>query len=326
MSKVDNAEVAKNNEFALAARKIVSYNEFGVLMTLIGVCILIGLLNNVFFTTYNAINVLRQISVMGIIAVGQAFVIISGGIDLSVGSFLSFGGVFAAFLCSIGMNPWLALIITLAAGFLLGSVTGLIVVKIRINPFITTLAMLNIVKGFAYLITRGMPINFENEISFLGEEVGGFPVQVILLFVIVIIGHILLTKTVFGRNVFAVGGNEKAAKLSGIRVDLVKLLVYSMIGMLAAFTGVITAANLRTADTGAGLGYELDVIAATVIGGASLSGGKGSVIGVLIGSAILGVLRNGFVLLLIPAYWQMISIGVVILIACTFDQLKSRKK
>jgi len=309
-------------------KKASSYKEFGVLMTLVVLCVVVGALSRdwVFFTPYNLLNVLRQISVMAIIAVGQAFVMISGGIDLSVGSFLSFGGVFCAFLIMVGVNPWLALVITLAVGFLLGTINGLIIVKLKLNAFITTLAMLNIVKGLAYLVTKGIPIDFENSITFLGGEVGSIPVPVIIMFVVIILGHVLLTKTVFGRYVFAVGGNEKASKLSGIPVEKTRLLVYGLIGSLGAFTGVITAANLMTADTGAGLGYDLDVIAATVIGGVSVSGGKGSVPGVLIGAGILGVIRNGFVLLLIPSYWQMMSIGMVIILACAFDQFRASRR
>lgn len=306
--------------------KLRSFNELGILLTLILLCVLIGLFNNVFFSPTNLLSVLRQISVMGIIAVGEAFVIITSGIELSVGSFLSLGGVFCATMCAAGVNPWLALLMTLILGIALGLVTGVIVVKLRINPFIATLAMLNIVKGISYLISGGLPISFDTEINFLGGAIGPIPVPVIIMFIIMIAGHIVLTKTEYGRSVFAVGGNEKAAKLSGIRVERVKLSVYAIVGCLAAFTGIITAANLNSADTGAGSGYELDVIAASVIGGCSLSGGQGSIGGVLIGAAILGVIRNGFVLLRISNYLQLITIGVVIIIACALDQLKRGKE
>lgn len=303
-----------------------SFNELGILIVLVGVCVFIGLFNNVFFTAGNAINVLRQISVMAIIAVGEAFVIITSGIDLSVGSFISLGGVSCAAMVAAGINPWLALVLALALGIGLGLVSGAVIVKLKINPFITTLAMLNVVKGISYLISGGLPINFENDVDFLGGTVGPIPVPVILMFVIIVIGHIVLTKTEFGRNVFAVGGNEKAAKLSGIRVDRVKFTVYAIIGGLSAFAGIITAANLNSADTAAGTGMELDVIAAAVIGGCSLSGGQGSIIGVLIGAGILGVIRNGFVLLMVSSYWQMITIGLVIIAACAFDMFRRSKQ
>lgn len=313
-------DMKKNGE------KRKAFNELGILLVLVALCIVIGLFNNVFFTANNALNVLRQISVMAIIAVGQAFVIITGGIDLSVGSFISIGGVSCASLIAFGVTPWLALVLAVALGVGFGMISGAIIVKLHINPFITTLAMLNIVKGVSYLISGGLPINFENDIDFLGRTLGPLPVPVILMFIVVIFGHILLTKTEFGRNVFAVGGNEKAAKLSGIRVERVKLAVYAMIGGLAAFTGIVTAANLNSADTAAGAGMELDVIAATVIGGCSLSGGQGSIFGVLIGAGILGVIRNGFVLLMVSAYWQMITIGLVIIAACAFDMIRRSKQ
>jgi ribose/xylose/arabinose/galactoside ABC-type transport system permease subunit len=303
-----------------------AFNELGILIVLAALCVVIGLFNNVFFTPNNAINVLRQISVMAIIAVGQAFVIITGGIDLSVGSFISIGGVSCAAMIAAGVGPWPALVLALGVGVGFGLVSGVIIVKLGIAPFITTLAMLNIVKGVSYLISGGLPINFENDVDFLGGTAGPIPVPVILMFIVIIAGHIVLTRTEFGRNVFAVGGNEKAAKLSGIRVGRIKLSVYAIVGGLAAFTGVITAANLNSADTAAGAGMELDVIAATVIGGCSLSGGQGSVIGVLIGAGILGVIRNGFVLLMVSAYWQMITIGIVIVAACAFDMIRRSRQ
>jgi len=317
--KKREAELAAGSKFWGGIRE---FNEIGILLTLIGICVLIGIFNPVFFTPNNLINVLRQISVMGIIAVGEAFVIITGGIDLSVGSFLSLGGVSCAALCVAGVNPWLALAVAICLGIALGLVSGLIVVRLNINPFIATLAMLNIVKGIAYLITKGIPVNFDTDLNFLGGTAGPIPVPVILMFVIMIIGHIVLTKTEFGRNIFAVGGNERAARLSGINIARIKFMVYAIVGALATFTGIITSANLNSADTAMGGGYELDVIAAAVIGGCSLSGGQGSIVGVLIGAAILGVIRNGFVLLMISSYWQMITIGAVIVIACAFDQLK----
>lgn len=303
-----------------------TFNELGILIVLAALCVFIGLFNPVFFTATNAINVLRQISVMGIIAVGEAFVIITSGIDLSVGSFISLGGVSCAALIVAGVNPWLGLVLALALGAGLGFASGLCVVKLKLNPFITTLAMLNIVKGISYLISGGLPIDFDNPVAVLGGTVGPIPVPVILMFIIIVIGHIVLTKTEFGRNIFAVGGNEKAAKLSGIRVDRVKFAVYAITGVLAAFAGIITAGHLNSADTAAGSGMELDVIAASVIGGCSLSGGQGSIVGVLIGAGILGVIRNGFVLLMVSNYWQMITIGLVIIAACAFDMFRRSKQ
>lgn len=305
--------------------KIKNFNELGVLLTLVGICLIIGVFNPVFFTGMNAMNVLRQIAVMAIIAVGEAFVIITSGIDLSVGSMLSLGGVLCAALCANGFNPWLALVAAVLIGAVLGLFSGSIIVVFRINPFIATLAMLNIVKGIAYLITQGLPITFDTSLNFLGGTVAGIPISGIIMLFVVLLGHIILIKTEFGRMIFAVGGNERAAKLSGIKVEKVKLAVYAIVAALASFAGILSAANLSSADVAMGNGYELDVIAAVVIGGCSLAGGQGSIAGVLIGSAILGVIRNGFVLLRIPSYWQTITIGAVIIIACALDQVKKRK-
>jgi len=303
-----------------------SFKESGVLVVLIILCLLIGIKNPVFFSINNILNVLRQISVLSIVAVGEALIIITGGIDLSVGSSIALGGVVCALLTNVGVNPWVAFIIAIICGALVGAITGQIIVKFKINPFIVTLAMLNIIKGIAYLLTSGIPVRFEGPLTFLGGIVGLVPVPVILMFMVIIIGHVFLTKTELGRQIFAVGGNEKAAKLSGIKVEKVKIFVYTLTGFLGAFAGVITAGNLNTADTAAGAGMELNVIAAVVIGGVSLSGGRGSVIGVIIGAAILGVIKNGFVLLAISSNWQMITIGIVIILACAVDEFRRSRE
>lgn len=314
-----------NKLYSLLIARINRFQEMGIFIALLSLCIILSFSSSHFLKLENLLNVLRQISVVGIIAVGEALVIITGGIDLSVGSILALGGVCTALLAQTGLNPWIALIVGLVVGGIVGLINGLIVVKGRINPFITTLGMLSIARGVAYLFTQGMPINFENPVNFIGSGyILGIPVSVIIMFFVIIVGHIFVTKTVFGRNIFAVGDNEKAAKLSGIRVENVKMFVYSLVGVLSALAGIITAANLAVADTAAGKGLEMDVIAAVVIGGASLSGGQGSIIGVLIGAAIMGVLRNGFILLGISAYWQIVSIGIVIILAVGIDQIRKR--
>jgi len=319
-------EKVKSKEPTKWYKKITQIEEFGILVALVVICILIAIANPIFLTFGNIMNVLMQISLVCIMAVGAAFVIITGGIDLSVGSTLTLGGVLVAQFYTMGFNPWIALFLAVLMGSFVGSVNGLLIVKLNINPFITTMAMMSVIKGVAYLITGGMPISFNTDINFLG---GGtffsIPVPVIIMLIIVLFGHVLLTKTIFGKYVFAVGGNEKSAKLSGVDVHLTKIKVYSLLGALGALAGVITACNLRIADTAAGNGREMDVIAAVVIGGASLSGGKGSIKGVLIGAAIMGVIRNGFVLLRLSSYLQLISIGAVIVIAVAIDQLKKRK-
>ncbi len=311
-------------------KRLTGVNEFGILIALVVLCVVLGLANPVFFTFGNAMNVLRQITLVAIMAVGEAFIIITGGIDLSVGSTMTLSGIMIAFFVAAGIDPTVALVLTLGVGLLCGFCNSLLIVKLNLNAFITTLATMNIIKGFAYLVTGGLPIKFDSYINFIGNGTiggaGGVPISVIIMFVVVIIGHIVLNRTVFGKKVFAVGGNERAAKLSGIRTERVKYSVYSIAGVLCALAGAICVCNLSIADNSSGNGMEMDVIAAVVIGGASLAGGKGSIIGVLIGAAIMGVLKNGFVLLQFSTYWQMITLGAVIIVAVVLDGLRNRKK
>ena len=299
------------------------FKELGILLALLTLCVGLSIASPYFLEGTNLINILRQISVIGILAVGQAFIIISGEIDLSVGSMLALGGVVAAEVTAKGVDPILAVLIALLVGASAGFTNGILVTKFRINSFIVTLGMLSVARGITLLITGGMPISFDSVASFLG---GGYisviPVSVIIMFAIVMLGHFFATRTVMGRNIFAVGSNKRAAELSGINVVKVKLINFTVMGILAALSGVILAGNLLSASPSSGSGYELDVIAAVVIGGASLAGGEGSIIGVLIGAALLGVLRNGFVLLNISAYWQVVAIGVVIVAAVGLDQLR----
>ncbi len=319
---MENEVEKKQNWFV---RGFNNFDEAGVLIALIALCVVIEIINPVFFSATNLIKVLRQFSSIGIIAVGGAFVIVTGGIDLSVGSFMAFGAVGIAKLISMGMEPILALILMLVISGGCGLVSGTIIVRLSLNPFIVTLAMMNIMAGVTYLISNGIPIAFDNYLNFLGGNIGRIPVSIFVMAGVMIVGGIVLSKTEYGRKVFAVGGNEKAARLSGISVARVKCSVYALTAVLATLAGVISCANLNSGDVSTGSGYELNVIAACVIGGCSLDGGRGSIIGVFIGAAILGVIKNGFVLLMIPASWQTITTGAVIILACVLDQMKRRR-
>jgi len=314
----------KPNSFA---KRIVSFNELGVFVALILLCLIINAINPLFFTVSNILNVLRQISTTAIIAVGMSYVIITGGIDLSVGSSMCIGAMLCASLCNLGMNPWLALVVSLITAGLLGAVSAFTIVVLKITPFIATMAMMYIIRGLAYLMSEGMPIPFNTTLNFLGGKLfNKIPIPAIIMVVILIIGHIVLSKTVYGRNLFAVGGNERAARLSGIRVEKIKFSVYIIVAILSAFAGIISAANTSSAASNMGTGKEMDAIAAAVIGGCSLAGGQGSIFGVIIGAAILGVIRNGFVLLVIPSSWQSITIGAVLIIACALDLFQSMRR
>ncbi|HHW00236.1 MAG TPA: ABC transporter permease [Clostridiaceae bacterium] len=306
--------------------KLAKSKEFSVLVALFVLCLVVSLLSPYFLKMQNIFNVLRQISVIGILAVGEALIIITGGIDLSVGSVLGFMGVMTALLAKLHLPPVIIFFAAIIIGSAVSTISGLLTTKIKINPFIVTLGMMSIAKGFSLLITGGMPISIENNITYLGSGyIGPVPVPVIIMFIVAAIGHIFASRTLPGRNIYAVGNNERAAKLSGIRVDRVKIMVFSIMGALCALSGMILSGTLKTAEPTAGSGYEMDVIAAVVIGGASLSGGEGSIIGVIIGAAIMGVLRNSFVLLGVSAYWQVVAIGVVTIGAVALDSLKTKR-
>ena len=294
-------------------------------------------LSDKFLTVDNAWNVMRQISVNVCISVGMTLVILTGGIDLSVGSVLALSGAVAAGLLKNGiaiegLDLFIGFTIlgALAAGLLvgagLGAVNGLAVTRFNVPPFVATLAMLTIGRGLTMLWTGGFPITGLESLSFLGTGwLLSIPMPVWISALIVILFSILSKKTRFGRYVYAVGGNERAALLSGVNVPKIKFKVYTLAGMLAAVGGIIVTARLDSAQPNAGMGYELDSIAAVVIGGTSLSGGRGSVLGTVQGALIIGVLNNGLVLLNVSPFWQQVIKGIVILAAVILDR-SSRAK
>jgi ribose transport system permease protein len=314
-------------------RRLFQSREFGVFVALVVLTILMGFLSPYFWKTENVFNVLRGMSTIGIMAIGQTMIIVTGGIDLSVGSMLAASAMLAARLVFTGVPVWISVLVGLGFGTVLGLTNGLVVTRLRVSPFIATLGMLSIARGLTYLFASGLegtvasnvPMRDEM-VSFLGKGyIGPVPVPVIEMAVLVIIFSLFLRYTVLGRQIYAVGSNEQAARLSGVPVNLVKVFVYTVTGTLAALSGIITAGLLATAATNAGVGSELDVIAAVVIGGASLAGGEGTIIGSIIGAAIMAVLRNAFVLLKFPIYMQTITIGAVIILAVAADQLRRRR-
>lgn len=300
----------------------------GPLAGLIIFSIILGLISDNFFTLGNMLNLLRQVSVNALIAFGMTFVILTAGIDLSVGSTLALGSALTAGLLTSGMDPILAVFIGLLIGFILGAINGLIITKGKVAPFIATLATMTIYRGATLVYTDGMPITGLSD-SFAFEMIGkgylfGIPFPVIIMVVVFIILYFVQRKTVFGRQVYAVGGNEEAAKLSGIKTDRVKLWVYSITGMLAVLAGIIISSRLDSAQPTAGTSYELDAIAAVVIGGTSLAGGRGRIVGTLVGALIIGVISNGLNLLNVSSFYQQIVKGAIILVAVLFD--RSQKK
>nr|WP_243638099.1 ABC transporter permease [Rubrobacter taiwanensis] len=302
----------------------------GPLGGLVLLCAVMAFLSPIFLTFTNLFNVGTQIAVIAILAFGVTFVIISGGIDLSVGSVLALAGiVFGWAAVSAGLPLPLAVAAGLGAGALAGLVNGLLITLGNLPPFIATLAMLSAARGLALVISGGIPISdIPESIQYLGSRdlFGVIPLPVVVMVVMWVITVFILRYTYAGRCMYAIGGNEEAARLSGINVFVQKLLVYTLSGLYAGIAGILTTARLASAQPQAGFTFELDAIAAVVIGGASLQGGVGTASGTLIGAFILGVLRNGLNLMNVSAFWQQVVIGVVIALAVMTDTLRRRRK
>jgi ribose transport system permease protein len=302
--------------------------QFGTFAVFLVLCAVISVLTPHFFTVPNLLNVAQQTVINAIIAVGLTFVIISGGIDLSVGSILAFAGVVMAHTLRLGWPLPLAMLAGLGVGAGCGLVNGLLISYGRLPPFIATLGMMSVARGGALLATDGRPVSgFDESYRWLATgEVAGAPVPVIIMVLVYTVAHLVLQRTKFGRYTYAIGGNEEASLLSGVPVRLYKLGIYAACGGLAALSSVLLTARLNSAQPIAGLSYELDAIAATVIGGTSLMGGQGSVIGTLIGALIMGVLRNGLNLLGVSSFIQQVVIGVVIIAAVLLDTFFKQSK
>ena len=301
--------------------------QLGTLFGLIGLCLILWILSPYFLTVSNLLNIVEQSSVISIIAIGMTFVIISSGIDLSVGSILAFSGVIMASLLQMDFPIFVALSMGLVAGSFCGFLNGVLVSKGLLPPFIATLGMMSIARGAALLVTQGRPISgFSYSFRQLASgEILQIPIPVIVMLVIYISAHFLLLKTRFGRQVYAIGGSEEVSILSGVNVKKIKTLVYVLSGGLSGLAAIILTARLNSAQPIAGIMYELDAIAATVIGGTSLMGGEGTILGTLVGALIMGVLRNGLNLLNVSPFIQQIVIGSVIILAVLIDMtLKKR--
>jgi ribose transport system permease protein len=281
-----------------------------------------------FLTTSNLLNVTQQTAINAIIAAGMTFVIITAGIDLSVGSILALAGVVLGSALAAGVPLPLALLSAPAVGLLCGQVNGLLITLGRLPPFIATLGMMSVARGGALMYTAGRPVSgFDEEFRFLATgELFHVPSPVWIMLVVYVLAHFVLTKTRLGRYTYAIGGNEQAALLSGVNTKLYKTLAYGLSGMLSGLAAVILTARLNSAQPIAGIMYELDAIAATVIGGTSLTGGEGTVVGTLIGALIMGVLRNGLNLLGISSFLQQIVIGSVIIVAVLVDMALKKQK
>ncbi len=314
--------------------KVAKYQS---LIALFILCLALSFLSDKFLTASNTWNVLRQISVNICISVGMTFVVLTAGIDLSVGSVLALSGAITAGLLKSGIelpgsNLFIgftisgAILAGMVTGSLLGCFNGWIITKFKVPPFVATLGMLTIARGLTMLWTKGYPISgLGNHFAYIGSGwLLGIPVLVWIACITVVTAVFISNKTIFGRYIFAIGGNENASRLSGININKVKLMVYSIAGLLAAVGGIMVASRLDSAQPNAGMGYELDSIAAVVIGGTSLSGGRGSIPGTVLGAVIIGVLNNGLVLLDVSPFWQQVVKGLVILLAVIVDKANSK--
>lgn len=314
-----------NKEKGPATKKL---NKLGPLLALVVLVIFVTIMNPNFLAPANLLNLLRQVSTNALIAFGMTFVIITGGIDLSVGSTLALSSALMAGMIASGLNPVLAMGIGLLLGAFLGACNGVMITKGKMAPFIATLATMTIYRGLTLVYTDGNPITGIGD-SFIFKYMGRgylfgipFPVVVMMLFFGVL--YVLLHKMTFGRKTFALGGNEKAAFIAGIKSDRIKIAIYSISGLMAAVAGIIITSRLNSAQPTAGNAYEMDAIASVVLGGTSLSGGRGRLVGTLIGALIIGTLNNGLNLLGVSSFYQQVVKGVVIIIAVLLDR-KNKK-
>ncbi|MEV5582499.1 substrate-binding domain-containing protein [Streptomyces parvus] len=298
----------------------------GALSALVVLVVAMSLLSGDFLTTQNLLNVGVQAAVTAILAFGVTFVIVSAGIDLSVGSVAALSATVLAWSAtSAGVPVVLAVVLAIVTGIACGFVNGALISYGKLPPFIATLAMLSIARGLSLVISQGSPIAFPESVSRLGDTLGGWlPVPVLVMIAMGLITALILGRTFIGRSMYAIGGNEEAARLSGLRVKRQKIVIYALSGLFAAVAGIVLASRLVSAQPQAAQGYELDAIAAVVIGGASLAGGVGKASGTLIGALILAVLRNGLNLLSVSAFWQQVVIGVVIALAVLLDTLRRK--
>lgn len=305
--------------------KVPDFSRYGIYIAFLAMCILFSVMNPLFLTPGNILNIFRQVSFNAILAMGMLMVIITGGIDLSVGSVVALAAVVtASFVKTAGqlLPVPLAILVGLGIGALCGLINGLLITKGKLAPFIVTMVMMTMARGAAELFTKGRPVTgLLESFDFLGAGfILGIPVPIYIMAIVVIITHFILTYTRTGRYIYAVGGNEQAAVASGLKVHRKKIFVYVYSGILAALVGIILTARLNSASPVLGNGYELDAIAAVVIGGASMNGGKGKVIGTVVGALIIGTISNGLDILNVSSYWQQIIKGIIILAAVLLDK------
>lgn len=303
--------------------------NIGILIGLAALMAIVSLFSESFFTASNMWNILRQISTNALLAFGMTFVILIGGIDLSVGPLLAFSGVFAAYVMgNLGWPIWAAIAGSIILCSMVGMLNGVIVTKTGIAPFVVTLSVQQIFRGFAMLLANGAPIRIRDQgfINIGTTYIGPVAFPVIYMIIIMALCYVVLNKTQFGRHIYALGGNKTAARFAGIRTQRIEVMVIALSGFLAGIAGIVLAARMTAGVPATGDGYECDAIAAVVLGGASFTGGIGTIGGTLIGAIIIGVLNNGLNMLNVASFWQYVAKGVVILLAVMVDVLRKQSK
>ena len=326
------------NAPAAAAADSQAKQKLLAFASLIALIVIFSVLKpDAFFTTDNIIGILQSTTVIGVLAIASTFIIITSGIDLSVGVLMTFCAVMAGvFMVNLGLPMWIGVPGAVLVGALCGTVSGLAITKLRVPPFIATLGMMMLLKGASLIITQTRPIYFNDVEGFdaislgsvLSELVPGLPIPngVLIMFIVAVVCAVVLNKTALGRYTFALGSNEEAVRLSGVNVDRWKVIIYAFSGGICGIAGLLIASRLNSAQPALGQGYELDAIAAVVIGGTSLSGGVGTILGTIIGAFIMSVLINGLRIMSVAQEWQMVLTGLIIILAVYTDNLRRKKQ
>ncbi len=307
--------------------QLFSYRESAIFLALILLMTVVTIFAPNFMSGSNLYLVSRQISFVAIVAYGELFVILTGGIDLSVGSIMGLSGVISALAMANQLPIWLSVLLGLLTGIACGLLNGLLISYVRIAPFIVTLGTLSFARGVILIITKGWPVtNIPKPFLVVGQgDFLALPIPVWVMIVLGLAAHFVLSKTTFGRRTYAIGGNEQATFLSGINVKKIKVFLYMVSGAMAAVVGIILVARFNSAQADTGSGWELDAIAAAVIGGTSLSGGEGTILGTIIGAFIMSTLTNGLRILSVPQEWQIVTTGIIIIFAVYMDMLRKRR-
>ncbi|NLO99519.1 MAG: ABC transporter permease [Clostridiaceae bacterium] len=334
MSAMNNVQVEstiiKRNPFLSILKQIKNMREMNIILIIIAVCVIMSFASPYFLTWGNIESIVMQFSTEGIVVIGMTVMLILGGIDISVGSIMCFSMVLPAKIFLAGVNPWISALAGLVACLIIGAINGFFVTKVGLHPFITTLATAGIIRGACYVLTQGSQISLytlPDSFKYIGlGKVSGIPFIIVLFIIIVIISDFMLRKTSVLRNVFYTGSNEKAARFSGINVDKVKFWVFVLCAGLTGLAGIIFMARFGMATPNFGVGLEMTAIASAVIGGASMSGGKGTVFGSILGICLYYLISSSLILLHVNAYWQEFARGLILLIAISIDSIGEMRK